>query len=264
MDTIKFIFWEVIKVAGLALAGMVAAKIISSLGRPKQGTEQGSEEKRRPKLAAWRIGLYAVLLILVGLGARILGEDWAAAIYNWAAEGDLARSQVAKACDNGQRAVDIRPKELRYWRVLERARITKGDFAPVLRDEGIIRSLNGGDLPEEDAIRVVVSHFALGHYDQVIALTGQMIRQNPYYPASFVFQGSAYLAEKKYGEAEKRFLSALQILPTQVDAVNGLAEAYFLSGEKSRALAVLDATKHYPFALDARKHFDDLKVQYGR
>jgi cytochrome c-type biogenesis protein CcmH/NrfG len=95
-------------------------------------------------------------------------------------------------------------------------------------------------------------------------LTERMIQQNRFYLAPYVLQGSAYSAEKKYGEAEKRFLDALQILPTQVDAVTGLAQAYYLAGEKSRALAVLQATEKYPFGPEARKHFDDLKAQYGR
>jgi tetratricopeptide (TPR) repeat protein len=260
MDTIKFVFGEVIKVAGLAFLGLVAAKASASLGRPKKGPEQGKERK----LTVLRGALYTVILILVGLGARVLGQNWAAAIYFWAGEGNLARSQVAKAYENAQRAVNLRPKELRYWRLLERARISKGDYTSVLHDESALRSLNGGNLAPEDAIKVVVCYYALGQYDQVLALTEQMIQQNRFYLAPYVLQGSAYTAEKKYGEAEKSFLDALQILPTQVDAVNGLARAYFLAGEKSRALSVLRTTERFPFDAEARKHFEDLKDQYGR
>jgi len=260
MDNVSFIFWEVIKSVGLAFLGLVAVKAMAHVGRLQKGPEQGKERQR----VVLRVGLYAVVLILVALGARVLGQDWAAAIYYWSGEGNLACSQVAKACENAQRAVNLRPKEIRYWRLLERARIGKGDYLPVLRDEGVIRSLNGGGLLEEDAIRLAVCYYGLGQYDQVIALTERMIQQNRFYLAPYVLQGSAYIAEKKYVEAEKRFLDALQILPTQVDAVNGLAEAYFLAGEKGRALAVLQETEKFPFAPDVRKHFQDLKAQYAR
>jgi len=260
MDTISFIFRELIKIAGLALVGLIAVKALARVGRPEKDTEQGKDRK----LIALRVVLYGVVLILVALGARVLGQNWAAAIYFWAGEDNLARSQVAKACDNAQRALNLRPKELRYWRLLERARIGKGDYTSVLRDEGDIRALNGGNLPEEDAIRLAACYYALGQYDQVITFTGQMIQQNRFYLAPYVLQGSAYTAEKKYGEAEKCFLDALQILPTQVDAVNGLAQAYFLAGERGRALAVLKETEKFPFDPEARKHFEDLKTQYER
>ena len=260
MDTISFIFWEVIEVAGLALMGLVAVKALARVGRPKKGSEQGKNRK----LIALRRALYVVVLMLVSLGARVLGRDWAAEIYSWAAEDNLARSQVAKALDNAQQAVNIRPREITYWRLLERARIRKGDYASVLRDEATIRSLSGGDLPEEDTIRLVVCHYGLGHYDQVVELTERMIQKNRFYLAPYVLQGSAYTAEKKYGEAEKRFLEALQILPTQVDAVSGLAQAYFLAGEKGRALAVLKETEKFPFAPEARKHFEELKARYAQ
>jgi len=256
MDNISFIFWEVIKGVGLAFLGLVAAKALARLGRAGQGKDR--------KLTVLRGALYALILILVGLGARVLGQNWAAAIYFWAGEGNLARAQVLKGCENAQRAVDLRPKELRYWRLLEQAKILKGDYASVLRDEGAIRSLSGGSLAEEDAIRLVVCYYALGQYDQVVVLTERMIRQNHFYLPPYVLQASAYTAEKKYEEAEKRFLDALQILPTQVDAVNGLARAYYLAGQRGRALAVLEATEKYPFAPEARKHFEDLKAEYAR
>jgi len=256
MDNIRFIFWEVIKGVALAFLGLVAAKALARLHLARQGKERN--------LAVLRGALYAVVLILVALGARVLGKNWAAAIYFWAGEGNLARSQVAKACDNAERAVNLRPKELRYWRLLERAKITKGDYASVLSDEGAIRALNGGNLPEEDAIKIVVCYYALGRYDQVVALTERMIQENRFYLAPYVLQGSAYTAEKKYGEAEKRYLDALQLLPTQVDAVTGLARAYFLAGERGRALAVLKETEKFPFAPDVRKHFEDLKIQYAQ
>src|SRR5271157_80162 len=259
MDNISFIFWEVLKVAGLAFAGLLAAKALARVGRPKKGPEQGKERN----LTVLRGALYAALLILVGLGARVLGQNWAAAIYFWAGEGNLERSQVVKACDNAQRAVNMRPKELRYWRLLERARVARGDYASVLRDESAIRSLTGGSLTEDDAIKIVACHFALGDFDQVISGAHEMILKNHDFPTPYVLQGSAYLAEKKYGEAEKSFLGALQLAPTQIDAVTGLARAYFLAGEKDRALTVLRTQERYPLDAVARQHIEDLKAQYG-
>jgi|SRR5208282_3563643 len=135
MDKISFIFWEVIKGVGLAFVGLVAVKVLASVGRAGNGKDR--------KLTPLRVALYAVVLILVALGARVLGQDWSTAIYFWAGEDTLARSQVAKALDNAQRAVNLRPKELRYWRLLERARIRKRDYASVLRDEGAALLLAG-------------------------------------------------------------------------------------------------------------------------
>jgi tetratricopeptide (TPR) repeat protein len=254
MDKFRFIFWEVLKAVSLAFLGLVAAKAVAGLRR--RGLEsEGS-------LAVLRGVLYAAILTFVILGARTVGQDWAASLYFWAGADNLAKGQVAKAYDNALRAVQLRPEEIEYWRLLERAKFSAHQFASALGDEAAMRSLSQGSLEEEDAVRFAFCHYFLGQFDQVLPLTERMIQHNRFYFAPYVLQGMTYTFEKKYPEAEKSFLAVLQIYPTQEEAVEGLAHAYFLAGSPDRALAVLAETKKYSFPPAARQRFEDLRALY--
>jgi cytochrome c-type biogenesis protein CcmH/NrfG len=92
----------------------------------------------------------------------------------------------------------------------------------------------------------------------------RLIRQNPAYAAPYVLQGLAYTAEKKYPEAQQSFLGVLQIFPNNQAAVEGLARAFYLGGDRQRARAVLDETAKFPFPPPARERFEALKGLYDQ
>ena len=263
MDSLRFIFWEAMKALSLVFLAVLAAKGIGSVSVDGQAAQSRRLARwLAPRLAWLRGVLYAILLALAALGARGVGYDLAAQFYFWASQDNLAHSDAPRAYANALRAVQLRPGELRYWQTLARSKFSEQQFASMLEDEPAFKSLRGGQLEEEDALRFAFAHFFLAEYDQVILLTRQLIKENRYYAAPYVLEGMAYLNRKKYPEAERCFLAVLQMFPSQEDAVRGLAQVYFLRGERARALAVLNETEKFPFPADAREQFRDLKALY--
>jgi predicted Zn-dependent protease len=80
----------------------------------------------------------------------------------------------------------------------------------------------------------------------------------------YILQGDVLTAQRKYGEAQQAFLAALQILPTDQLAVEGLAHAYFLGGNRQQALNVLNEASKFHFSNDAQMRFEALKGLYGQ
>ncbi|HEV2493078.1 MAG TPA: tetratricopeptide repeat protein [Terriglobia bacterium] len=263
METLKFIFWEAMKTLSLVLVALLAVKSISGLKPAGLESHRGA--------GAWVRGvLYAITLALGVLGARGIGKDLAARFYYWGCQDDLARYETSgspagltTAYAKGRRAVELRPGNLRYWRALSRSKFAEQQFASMLDDHAVFEALSDGRLEEEDALRFAFAHLFLAQYDQVIPLTQQLIRENRYYAEPYVVEGTAFLDQKKYHEAERTFLEVLQIFPTQEDAVRGLARVYFVSGDRTRALKVLDETSKFPFPPGPRQRFQDLKELYS-
>jgi tetratricopeptide (TPR) repeat protein len=257
VNEIRFIFWEVMKTVALILLALLSAKAIGALrtgGAPGTG--------RRLRLV--RGLLYVVLLALVAVGALGIGDDVAAELYFAASGGNLDRSQVEQAYNNASSAVRLRPGVLRYWQMLAATKLRQGQFKSLLEDQRTLQALSSGRLEESDAMRCALAQFFLGQYEQVIPLTQELIHNNRYYAAPYVLQGNTFLALKNYPEAERSFLAVLQILPSQEDAVEGLAHAHFLAGDTRQALAVLDETARHPFPAEARKRFASLKALYAQ
>lgn len=248
-----FIFWEVLKAIALIILALLSVKIISALRIPPS---------RHPKMI--RGALYALVIILVIAGARVLGYDAAAEIYYQTAEKDLDRGKVQIAYSDALRAVELRPADLRYWRILLQAKIAGRQFGSALQDEPAFRALAAGRPDPDDEARFATCRYFLGQYDAVVKMTQQMIQQNRLYPLAYILQGMAYTALKNYPAAEATFLDLLGMFPTETEAVAGLAQAYYLSGDASRALAVLDATRHYGFPAPARKRIEELKAFYAQ
>ena len=261
VDSLRFIFWEAMKALSLVFLAVLAAKGIGSLRADGHATES----RRLARRLAWLRGvLYAMLLALAALGARGVGYDLAAQFYFWASQDNLAHFEAPRAYANALRAVELRPGVLRYWQTLARSKFSEQQFASMLEDEPAFKSISGGRLEEEDALRFAFAHFFLAEYDRVILLTRQLVKENRYYAAPYVLEGTTYLNQKKYPEAERCFLAVLQMFPSQQDAARGLAQIYFLRGERARALAVLSETEKFPFPADARERFRDLKTLYGQ
>lgn len=246
VQTFEFIFWEALKAMALVVAALLAVKAA------------------RPLAAGSRRGLllYAIILALTALGAVTVGKDIAAEVYGESVPGNLERRDYALAYSNALRAVELRPGNLYYWQMLARAKFAMRQFDSLLADEPAFQRLSPGGLGEEDVLRFTYARYFLGQYDRVISIAGQMMRQNPDYPKSYVLAGMAETALRRYADAERDFLRALKILPTQQDAVEGLAHVYFLEGDTKRAATVLDLTSHYDFSPEQRRRFEELKELY--
>jgi tetratricopeptide (TPR) repeat protein len=262
VETFKFMFWEAMKTLSLALLGLLAAKAVGGL----------KDDGVRDRQLVWvRRALYASTLVLVMLGAEGVGKDLAARFYFWASQGNLAHfetsgvyPEASKAYANALRAVELRPGNLSYWRLLARSKFSQQQFRSMLRDQPAFEALSEGHLDEEDALRFAFAHLFLAEDDKVIPLTRQIIRENRFYAEPYVLEGIAYADQKKYAEAERTFLEVLQMFPTQEGAVRGLAQVYFLTGNRARALAVLGETDKFSFSPEARKRFADLKALYSQ
>lgn len=257
MEVIHFVFWEGMKILALALLSLMAAKVVANL-RPPAG-ETGLRQLRRIKA-----GFYSLTLILVMLGAWNIGHDLAAEVYYWANQDNLERKDFPKAYTNALRSVQLRPGALRYWRALVTSKTYVGQFVSALEDKPALESLSGGSLDEGDAYQFALCSYFLAQYADVEGVTQQLIEQYPYYVASYILQGLAYTAQRKFPEAEQSYLDALRFLPNNQVAVEGLAHAYFLAGDRGRALAILDETATRPFSPEARKRFEALKGLYAQ
>lgn len=247
MEIIRFVFWEAVKVIALVFLGLVSAKGVASL------------QVRR----GWiKPVLYVLILALAGLGAWNAGNDVAAEVYLWSCNSNLGRGDLVKAYSNALQAVAKRPNSLSYWRALIQTKIRLQQLQSVLDDEASVRALSKGDMDEEDEYQFALCSFFLGEYDKVVATTLRLIRQNPSYAAPYILQGLAYTAQRQYPEAQQSYLAVLQIFPNNQAAVEGLARAFYLAGDRQRAVAVLDETGKFPFSAPARQRFDALKGLY--
>ena len=257
MEQCPFIFWELLKILGLAVTCLLAVKAVASW---KAAENNGLASK----LGRAKPCLYAVILALGVFGAWNLGYDIAAEVYYWASLSDAQNSRLSKAYLNSLQAVVLRPAVPRYWRALEAAKFGLGQFASVVDDWSALRRLAGGELDEVDSCRVAASMFFLGRYDEALSITHRVISQNRFYLPPYALQGDILTAQRQYGKAQQTFQAALQILPTDQAAVEGLAHAYFLEGNRQQALEVLARTSKLPFSLEAKKRFEALKGLYGQ
>jgi tetratricopeptide (TPR) repeat protein len=249
VEVIRFIFWEAVKVLGLVLLGLVSCKAVAAL---------------RVRKSWIKPALYALIVAMAGLGAWYAGNDVAAEVYMWSSDSNLAHGDLVKAYANALQAVSLRPNNLSYWHSLVRAKMGLQQLQSALDDEPAVRALRNDNLDEEEEYQFALCWFFLGHYAQTVDLTQRLIRQNPAYAAPYVLQGLAYTAEKKYAEAQQSFLNVLQLFPTNQAAVEGLARAYYLGGNRRQALEVLDETKRFPFAPPVRERFAALKGLYDQ
>jgi tetratricopeptide (TPR) repeat protein len=257
VDLIRFIFWTAIEIVGLAFFGLLAAKAVS-------GLRSSGAAGFRDGLSWVRGGLYLVVFALVILGARSVATAIAAENYAHASQQNLSRSQLAEAYENARSAVELRPGELRYWHALANAKFALKQYASLVADQPALVALGRGNLQEEDAYSCATAYYFLAQYDKVIPLTQQMIRENHVYAAAYVLQGYTFLAQKKYSEAEGTFLEVLQMFPTMQVAVEGLAHAHFLEGDRAAALSVLAQTSRFSFPPEARQRFEALKALYAQ
>ena len=246
VQSFEFIFWETLKALALVVAALLAVKAARPLAA---GTRRG-------------LLLYTIILVLTALGAETVGKDIAAEVYGESVPRNLDRHDYALAYSNALRGVQLRPGNLYYWEMLARAKFAMRQFDSLLADEPAVQRLSPKGLGEEDVLRFTYARYFLGQYAQVISITGQIMRQNPDYPKSYVLAGMAETGLRHYADAERDFLQALKILPTQQDAVEGLAHVYFLEGDTKRAAAVLGVTSQYDFSPEQRRRFEELKELY--
>jgi tetratricopeptide (TPR) repeat protein len=249
VEIIRFVFWEGVKVLALVFLGLVSTKAVAALA----------------VRTGWiRPALYALILALAGIGAWEAGNDVAAEVYMWSSNSNLSRGDLAKAYSNAIQAVRLRPGNLTYWRALMQTKMRMQQLQSMVDDEPAMRALSNGNLDEVDDYQFALCSFFLGQYDKVGATTLRLIRQNPSYAAPYVLQGLAYTAEKRYPEAQQSFIAVLQIFPSNQAAVEGLARAYYLAGDRQQARAVLDETVKFPFPPPIRQRFEALKGLYDQ
>jgi tetratricopeptide (TPR) repeat protein len=257
VEPIRFILWETLKILGVLFASLLAAKAVAGL----KSTQENSLAGKLARAKAW---LYALILILVSFGAWSLGHDIAAEAYYWASLSDASDTRLLKAYINSFQAVELRPAVARYWEALESAKFNLQQFASVVDDFPALQRLKGGEFAEVDSYRFGVCLFFLGRYDEARSVAQREISQNRLYLPPYILEGDVLTAQRKYRDAEHSFAAALQILPTSQGAVEGLAHAYFLEGNRQQALRVLEDTSKFPFSGEAQKRFEALRGLYGQ
>ena len=219
MELIRFIFWEAAKVLGLVFLAMVAAKGVKGLTSPKAGA---------------RAAFYAVMLVLVTLGAWFVGNDVAAEVYLWSSDSSLARGDLVKAYANAIQAVNCVPNNMSYWHTLMRTKMSLHQLDSVLDDEPAMTALSGGTLDEEDEYQFSLCAFFLGQYDKVVATTLRLIRQNPSYAAALRFAGPCLHGGKEVSRSAAELLRGTPDFPRQPGG-GGKSGSRLLSGRRPSA-----------------------------
>ncbi|MGH9342859.1 MAG: tetratricopeptide repeat protein [Terriglobia bacterium] len=256
MEISHFIFVEGLKTFALVFLALLAVKIISAM---RMGA---ADAARKPAWMKW--ALYLLVIVIAAAGAGGVGNDVAAKLYYRAASRNADRHEMTLEYSNAVRAVRLRPADIRYWEALDEAKVTARQFQSTLEDEPAFLRLSAGTLSDADEIRFATCHYFLGDYEQALQASRRVIKRSPYYPIAYEIEGLSYTALKQYSAAENAYLTLLGMFPTDVDAVAGLARAYYLAGDAPRALAVLNATRHYTFPPPARKRFEELKTLYAQ
>jgi len=257
MDQVRFIFWEILKILGVSFISLLAVKSVAGL-KPLAGNVLIG------KLAGGKVWLYALILALVVYGAWNLGYDIAAEVYYRAALSDAQGARAVKSYVNALQAVGLRPGIPRYWQALESAKFRLGQWQSIVDDGPALERVAGGDLEEVDAYRLGVSLFFLGRDDEALRVADRLIGQNHFYLPPYNLKGHVLTAERRYGDAERAFQAALDLLPTDQAAVEGLAHAYFLEGNRQQALKVLNDTSKFSFNREAQSRFEALKGLYAQ
>ncbi|HEV2419188.1 MAG TPA: tetratricopeptide repeat protein [Terriglobia bacterium] len=256
MEISHFIFVEGLKAFALIFLVLLAVKIISAM---RLGALHSA---RKPGWVKW--ALYLLVIVIAIAGAAAIGDDVAAELYYRASSKNADRGEVPLEYLNALRAVQMRPSNLRYWQALDEAKVAAHQFQSTLDDEPVFLRLSAGKLSDTDEIRFGTCHYFLGQYEQAVQSSKQVIKRSPYYPIAYALEALSYTALKQYQAAETAYLTLLGMVPTDADAVTGLARAYYLAGDAPRAIAVLNATRHYSFSPPLRKHFEDLKALYAQ
>ena len=257
MEVIRFVFSEFLKILGAAFLSLLAAKAVASW----KVTEEGSLANQLARAKPW---LYALVLVLAGLSAWNLGYDIAAEAYYWAGLRHAQNSEPVQAYLNSAQAVTLRPGIPRYWQSLEAAKFDLGQCASVIDDKPALDRLTQGRLEEVDSYRFALCFYLVGRYDEALRITDGMTREDRYYLPTYILRGDVLNAQHKFGEAGQTFRAALNILPTSQAAVEGLAHACFLDGDRRQALTVLTNASRLPFPIDAQKRFEALQGLYGQ
>jgi len=257
LEQVRFIFWELLKILGVSFLSLLAVKGVGSLKVSENRTLAS-------RLVRVRVFLYVLVLAVAVFGAWNFGYDIAAEVYYRSSLGDAQHTRPAKNYLNALQAVQLRPGILSYWQALESAKFALGQWASVVDDAPAMQRVAGRELDEVDSYRIAVSLYYLGRYDEGLRITERLIRQNRLYLPPLILQGHILIAQKQYGAAERVLASVLNVLPTDQLAVEALAHAYFLEGNRRQALQVLEDTSRYPFPMEAQKRFEALKGLYGQ
>ena len=255
MNELQFTLAESLKALALLFLALFATKALEAMPR-------ASDRAARYRLI--RTAGYALTAALAIWCARGLGIEVSAGVHNFAAAAALSRQEPGRAYTNALRAVELRPGVVAHWENLERSKITLRQFASALRDESALTAASGGELDEADALLYAWCHYDVGDYDRALAGTEALIHKNPYFAAPYVLKGMVRIAEKDFDQAEKTFLAVLQMFPDDPQAVEGLAHAYYLSGNRVRAEEVLRQTEQYSFPPAARRRIEELKRLYAQ
>ena len=257
MNELQFTLAESLKALALLFLALLATKAL-------EATPAAAGSGEAARFRSIRTAGYALTAALAIWGARGLGIEVSAGIHNFVAAEALDRQEPSRAYTNALAAVELRPGVIAYWENLERSKIALRQFAPALKDESAVTALSGGELDEADALLYAWCHYDVGDYGRALAATEALIHKNPHFAAPYVLKGMVEIAEKYYDQAEKTFLAVLQMFPNDPQAVEGLAHAYYLSGNRVRAEEVLRQTEQYSFPPAARRRIEELKRLYAQ
>ena len=186
--------------------------------------------------------------------------------------GDVyrAKGEMDKAIEAYEKALEINPKSVQARSVLGALYAHQGDLEKAIAENQAIIKIAPRNYEAHKNLAVL--YHELGQDDKALsearvaldlapekekaALQNFITQLMPY--GKYLAEGDAYLKEKKYKEAEKAYLKALEMDPTLVQALSALGYIYAQTGrleeaiEKNKAVLALnpnDFTSHRNLAI---------------
>jgi tetratricopeptide (TPR) repeat protein len=148
--------------------------------------------------------------------------------------GNLARAE-----SEFRDAVRTRPDILDAQVALAKLSMGKGDWNGLYDTASNI--IQAKPAAAEGYVFRAVAAMNLGQKTQAEQDINKAIEVGPNNPLGYIWLGNLRLPDKRYPEAEKSFLRALDLDPKSSDALNGLMRTYLLQKDADKAIAAANA-----------------------
>jgi tetratricopeptide (TPR) repeat protein/DNA-binding winged helix-turn-helix (wHTH) protein/TolB-like protein len=154
--------------------------------------------------------------------------------YRWLGRAYVSVDRTQEGLQAYQRAVALNPYYWLNYNVLGIAYFQTGDYERALNAFRRVVELEPGNVYGYENFGNV--NLRLGRWNESISSYEEALRIRPNF-AIYSNLGTAYFYLKRYGDAAKMFLKAVEINPNDETVAGNLADAYRWSGQTEKALA---------------------------
>ena len=144
----------------------------------------------------------------------------------------------AEAIKYARRGFEMNPDDIGTQLLLAELYILTGDRESARLQYQKILDLD----PENQQVRMIYAAMLIrqGSYDLAMVQLNELIKQNPDLVIAYYYRGRIYLELKKYDEAEKEYLKALEIDESMEPALFDLAGLYHIKEDYNKAAEIYE------------------------